>query len=56
MKLEIGQSVRNIFNAPTIDDARDLIKKTVDKYSKSAPEFVTRLENNIDEGLVVYNT
>ncbi len=54
MRVEIGQAVRNIFNAPTVEDAKTYINKVKDKYSKSAPEFVTWLESNIEEGLVVY--
>ena len=55
MRLELGQSIRNIFNSPTIEDARDFINKTTTKYSESAPEFVKWLEANIEEGLVIYN-
>lgn len=55
MKLEIGQAVRNIFNSPTIEDARDFINKTVNKYKKDAPNFIKWLEDNIEEGLIVYN-
>lgn len=55
MRLEIGQAVRNIFNSPTLEDAKDLQRKTEEKYLDTAPEFVVWLENNIDEGLVVYN-
>jgi transposase-like protein len=54
MKLEIGQAVRNIFNSPTIEDARDFINKTINRYTKNAPKFVKWLEKNIEEGLVVY--
>jgi putative transposase len=55
MKLEIGQSVRNIFTSPTLKDARDYIEKAIDEYSKKAPDFVKWLNENIEEGLVVYN-
>ena len=55
MRLEIGQAVRNIFTSPTIEDARDYIEKAVAKYSKSAPEFIKWLNENIEEGLIVYN-
>jgi len=55
MRLEIGQSVRNIFQSPTLEDARDFIKKTIEKYSKKAPKFIKWLEENIEEGLIVYN-
>ncbi|MBF0300460.1 MAG: IS256 family transposase [Oligoflexia bacterium] len=55
MRIEIGQEVRNIFNSPTIEDAREYINKVINKYNKKAPEFVNWLNTNIEEGLVVYN-
>ena len=55
MRLEIGQAMRNIFASPTIEDARAFIIKTIDKFQNSAPQFVKWLEENIEEGLVVYN-
>ena len=55
MKLDIGQAVRNIFNSPTIEDARDFVNKTINTYSETAPKFIEWLEANIEEGLVVYN-
>ncbi|MBF0297147.1 MAG: transposase, partial [Oligoflexia bacterium] len=55
MRIEIGQEVRNIFNSPTIEDAREYINKVINKYNKKAPEFVNWLNANIEEGLVVYN-
>ena len=55
MKLGIGQAVRNIFNSPTIEDAKDFINKTITKFNKTDPKFINWLEENIKEGLVVYN-
>lgn len=55
MRLEIGQAVRNIFTSPTLEDARDYIEKAINKYTKTAPEFIKWLNANIEEGLVVYN-
>jgi len=54
MRLEIGQAVRNIFNSPTIEDANNFIDKARVKYRDSAPEFIKWLDDNIEEGLVVY--
>ena len=54
MRLEIGQAVRNVFTSPTLEDARDYIEKANNKYSETAPEFVKWLNENIEEGLVVY--
>jgi len=55
MRLEIGQAVRNIFSSPTLQDARDYIEKVNNKYLETAPEFVKWLNENIEEGLVVYS-
>lgn len=55
MRIELGQELRNIFNSPTLTDAQLYKNKVVEKYKKSAPEFVRWLDDNIDEGLVVYN-
>lgn len=55
MRVEIGQAVRNIFSSPTLEDAEHMFKKAMTKYSESAPEFVKWLEENVEEGLVVYN-
>ena len=55
MRIEIAESMRNIFNSPSLDMATMMIKKVSEDYEKSAPEFVTWLENNIREGLTIYN-
>ena len=55
MRLEIGQAVRNIFSSPTIEDARNFVNKSIQKYAKKAPEFSKWLDDNIEEGLIVYN-
>lgn len=54
MRSEIGEVVREIFNSPTLEMARGMVEKAVEKYQKSAPEFVKWLEDNIEEGLTVY--
>lgn len=54
MRLEIGDVVRDIFNSPTLEMAREMKLGAIEKYKKRAPEFAKWLEGNIDEGLTVY--
>lgn len=54
MRLEIGETMREIFNSPTIEMAREMIKRAIDKYKKRAPEFTKWLEENIEEGLTIH--
>ena len=54
MREEIGQAVRDIFTCTSLANAQDMKKKVASKFAKSAPEFVTWLEENIDEGLTIF--
>jgi putative transposase len=54
MRVEIAEQLRDIFNARNIHEARELVKETVEKYNKKAPDFTRWLENNIEEGLTVF--
>ena len=54
MRLEIAEVMREIFNSPTLELAREMIRRAIEKYQKKAPEFVKWLEMNIEEGLTVY--
>ena len=54
MKSEIAEEVRGIFNSPTLDIALEMKRRALEKYRKSAPEFVKWLDENIDEGLTVF--
>ena len=47
--------MRDIFNAPSQEDAKELKDKVVKKFEKIAPEFVRWLEENVDEGLTVFD-
>ncbi len=51
----IAQALRDIFNAPSREDAEELKGKVIKKFEKIAPEFVTWLEENVDEGLTVFD-
>ncbi len=54
MRLEIGEVMREIFNSPTLEMALEMKKRAIEKYQKRAPEFAKWLEENVDEGLTVY--
>lgn len=54
MKAEIAETMRAIFNCPTLEMAQEMKRHAIEKYKKKAPEFSKWLEDNIDEGLTVY--
>ena len=54
MKSEIAEVMREIFNSPTLEMAREMKRASIEKYKKTAPEFSRWLEENIEEGLTVY--
>lgn len=54
MRDEIGQAMRDIFNAPSAAHAQDMVKQIAVKYAKSAPKFVAWLEANVTEGFTAY--
>ncbi len=54
-KPRIAQAMRDIFDAPSREDAEELKGKVVKKFEKIAPEFVSWLEENVDEGLTVFD-
>lgn len=54
MKGEIAETMRAIFASPTLDLAREMVRRAVTKYSKKAVAFAKWLEENIEEGLTVY--
>ena len=54
MKQEIAETIREIFNSPTLEIAQEMKKRAIKEYEKKAPEFSNWLEENIDEGLTVY--
>jgi len=54
MRLEIAEAMREIFNSPTLEMAREMVRRTLERYQKRAPEFAKWMEANIEEGLTVY--
>jgi len=55
MQPEISQAMREIFGSPDRETARAMVKRHVKKFATSAPKFARWLEDNIEEGLTVYN-
>ena len=53
MRSEVATDIRTIFNAPDRPMAETYLKKTVEKYAKSASRLADWLETNIPEGLTV---
>ena len=51
----LGSEIRQIFNAATLQDAEKFLKELVNKYAKSNPKLSKWLEENIPEGLTVFN-
>ena len=43
-----------IFNSPTGEMAQEMKRRAIENYQKRAPEFAKWLEENVDEGLTVY--
>ena len=54
MRMEIGEVMREIFNSPTLEFALEMKRRAVEKYQNSAPQFAKWLEENVDEGLTVF--
>ncbi len=54
MREKIAEVMREIFNSPTLEIARAMVRKSVEKYKQKASEFSRWLEENIEEGLTVY--
>lgn len=54
MREEIAFAMRSIFNSPSLEIAKMMIKQTVQQFESSAPEFVKWLEDNIFEGLTCF--
>lgn len=51
----IVETMRDIFNAKNLIDARKKVKEAVVHFSQSAAEFVVWLESNIEEGLTCFS-
>ena len=54
MKKEIAQSIRDIYQAPSLIEAKQRLTKSVTHYEKTASKFSEWLEENLEEGLAFY--
>ncbi len=55
LKKQVAHDIKNIFNARDMADATMLLKQTVKSYEKTAPRLSTWMEENIPEGLTLFN-
>ena len=55
MKTQVAEDIRNIFNAPNREEADRLLKMSVEKYAKSAPDLSAWMETNVPEGLAIFH-
>ena len=54
MRKQVAADIKSIFDAPDRHEAKRLLGQTVAKYQTSAPKLATWLEENIPEGLTVF--
>lgn len=55
MKTEVAAGIRSVFNAGNRQEAEGRLKATVAKYEKAAPRLAAWLEENLPEGLTVFD-
>lgn len=54
-KMEVAESIRAMFNAENLAEAQRLLKQSINKYEKDMPQLAAWMEENIPEGLTVFN-
>ena len=54
MRKEVAQAIRDVFNAPDKTEAERMLQLLVERYQKSAPALAEWAEENIPEGLTVF--
>jgi putative transposase len=55
MQPDLGESIRRIFQSSDYETAQEQKRRCIEKYKKSAPEFVKWVEENIEEGLTCFS-
>lgn len=55
MRKEVASDIRSIFNAPNRSEAERLLALNVEKYKSSASKLSQWMEENIPQGLTVFN-
>jgi putative transposase len=54
MKKKVAADIRHVFNAPDFSEAERLLQITIEKWKGSAPKVTEWMEENIREGLTVF--
>ena len=54
MRKEVAGDIRAVFNAPNENEARRFLNMAVEKYKQAAPQLSHWMEDNIPEGLAVF--
>ena len=54
MREQVGDDLRNVFNAPDRSEAERQLQLLIRKYAKSAPKLAAWLETDLPEGLTVF--
>lgn len=54
MRKTVAQEIRDVFNAPNREEAERLLRLTVERRQEEAPDLARWMEENIPEGLAVF--
>ena len=54
MLSEVAADIRAVFNAPDLSSAEIYLRKTIEKYQKTASQLAIWMEANLPEGLAVF--
>lgn len=55
LKHDVASDLREVFNAPTMEEARRKLAEVVDRYSESQSRLAAWMEENVPEGLAVFS-
>ena len=55
MRAEVAADIRSIFNAPDRKTAEEYLQMTIQKYAQSVPKLSACMEENLAEGLTVFD-
>lgn len=55
LKKTVAADIRAVFNAPSLEEAKRLLAKIIEKYSKTQAKLAAWMEDNIPEGLTVFH-
>jgi transposase-like protein len=54
MRKAVASDLRDVFNAPNLEEAKRLLEGVAAKYKKKAPKLASWMEKNVPEGFTVY--